>query len=195
LPALTANLCDDLEDVRRLWFHSCLESLKETAGYRAAQPLSDDLARKTACTVKAYQATLLSRLLREHAYLAPSVAEEFVPLLCEQILGEELHDCILYYKRYSEAGEGQQLSLFSCDVAQHFLGCETPLPESLVVSLRCCSLLVDLTHMCVAKTFDDHETVRTLEDRLRNGYENKGQDRRDNPLAFLRGLYGGGNEE
>ncbi|HAM50086.1 MAG TPA: hypothetical protein DCP92_05095 [Nitrospiraceae bacterium] len=189
LHVLATDLCYSLEDLRHLWFNSCYEAFNVEAGEGVVKYLNDNLVGEADYAMRAYQLYLVSGFLAEHSYMEPSMTKEFISVLRQQILGTHLDECLLYYGRYSETNEGQRLSHFCKDITKHITGGETPMTESLLLLSRCFPILFNVTHMWVAKAFDDHETVHKLEDNFKKTYERTVTEWNDKALPILYEFY------
>jgi hypothetical protein len=166
---------------RGQWFSSCITFLQEQSADHDIRIVETQMYGIADLATKAYQLHLVSQFLNGQDYIPSSKITEFMAMLNAQVCGSELDECKKYLKRYAEADTGgsMHVSRFTSDVAKHITADDSPLYESVVISLQVPDFIAN-TRIIVAHMFRDQKTVKTLKDNLKKFYENGIKDKDEN---------------
>jgi hypothetical protein len=173
--AVSLNIAKRLEDVRKIWFDSCVKILQESA---EKDSLNIDLVHihlggKADSAIKAYQLYLVSCFLSQHTYISPSGSKDFGDILYAQVCGTQMEEVLSFFSRYHEVRNSlTQLFHFCSDVAKYITDSKAPIPEGTIIVSTIPSFIA-FNHIVVASCFGDEKTVKKLESEL-----NKDQPRK-----------------
>jgi hypothetical protein len=167
---ISLNIAKGLEEVRKIWFDSCVKLLRESAKKNSLDIhlVTIRLGGEGDLAIRAYQLLLVSNCLAKYTYIPPSQGKDFADILYAQVCGTKVETILSFLSRYHEVTDsGTQLFRFSSDVAKYITGNESPLAESTLLASTLLPFAV-MNHLVVASCFADDKTVKKLESELNN---------------------------
>ncbi len=163
------NITVGLEHVRQRWFKMCVEGLQQVSSEESPITIKkQNIGGNGLRAVKAYQLFLVSYFLAQHRYIPPSQGRDFADLIFAQVCGSDLEGCLQYFARYEGADGGMGLFRFTSDFAVYITETEAPLMEAMALGATA-PTLAHLSHMVLAASFADHQTVEMLQRKLEQG--------------------------
>jgi len=169
--SIALNIAKGLEDVRTMWFNSCVQTLKEKSPEQdddsvEIEAVNNRLGGNADLAIKAYQLFLTSSSIGQHNYIKSSEGKDFADILYAQVCGINLEECLSFFSRYHKANDGgTQLFRFSSDVAKYITGKEAPLSESMLIASTVPKFMA-INHIVVARSFGDDKTVHKINSKL-----------------------------